>query len=61
MIVVFACAYAAVGMFWLGSMVELAEHLLAIRDLRREQQERRIDAWLREDAEAVKHEEGPHR
>ena len=60
MIAVYYLALVVALLLCVSAGLMLVVHLLEVGDLRREQQERRIDAWLREDAEVVRHEEGPH-
>lgn len=61
MIAVYYLALVVALLLCVSAVLMLVVHLLEVGDLRREQQEQRIDAWLREDAASVRHEEGPHR
>lgn len=61
MIAVYYLAIVVALLLCVSAILMLVVHLLEVGDMRREQIAQRMDAWLREDAETVKHVQGPHR
>lgn len=60
MIAVYYLAIVVALLLCVSAILMLVVHQLEVGDLRREQQEQRIDAWLRELAEVDNHMDGPH-